>query len=431
MNISQEQTSKTVDSSTRPSSFVNHDRLNTRLADMAKIGATPAGGVNRAALTPEDGKAQLLLVQWATDLGLKVTRDAIGNLFLRLEGTQPDLSPVVSGSHIDTQPTGGKFDGIYGVLAALEAVEAIVASGGVVSRPVEVVAWVNEEGSRFAPSMMGSGVHAGLRSLEAALNLIDVDGVSVRDALQELEPLFESVAQRPLGLPFYRYVETHIEQGPVLERDDLAIGIVTGIQGKHTFRVTVNGEAAHSGTAPHKTRKDALLAAAGMITALSEAFVDPEDITRFTVGRLIVEPNAPSVVPQQVVFSIDLRHPDQEYLEQLGQVVPETCQRHAGPCDVHVERLYTAKPIAFDHQLQDDIEAAARALDLPHIRMLSSAGHDAGPIQSKFPAGMIFVPSVGGVTHNETEFTHPADLTRGTQVLADVLWSLSKEGVDA
>jgi len=425
MTMSEPHSLKQDGQSARPSSFVNHDRLNLRLYEMAKIGATPGGGVNRAALTPEDAQAQLQLAQWAIDLGMIVTRDAIGNLFLRLEGAQPDLLPIVSGSHIDSQPTGGKFDGIYGVIAALEAVQAIVESGVVVSRPVEVVAWVNEEGSRFAPSMMGSGVHAGLRSLDAALNLVDADGVSVRAALQQLAPLFESIPQRPLGMSFHCYVEAHIEQGPVLEQEGLSIGVVTGIQGKHTYLVTVTGEAAHAGTAPHKTRKDALLAAASMVTALSEGFVDPEDITRFTIGRFIVKPNAPSVVPQEVVFSIDLRHPDHERLEKLSAVVPEICNRLAGSCAVRVERMYTAAPIQFEQKLQKSIEVATRELGMSYRYMLSAAGHDAGPIQNKFPAGMVFVPSVSGITHNEAEFTHPEDLTNGAKVLADVLWSLS------
>ncbi len=427
MSMTEHQSLTQVDQSARPSNFVNHERLNARLSEMAKIGATPGGGVNRAALTPEDAKAQLQLARWATDLGLFVTRDAIGNLFLRLEGTRTDLSPVLSGSHIDSQPTGGKFDGIYGVIAALEAVQAIVESGCAVSRSVEVVAWVNEEGSRFAPSMMGSGVYAGLRSLDAALHLVDAEGVSVKAALQQLEPLFTSIPMRPMGLPIHRYIEAHIEQGPVLEKDGLEIGVVTGIQGKHTYKVTVTGEAAHAGTAPHKTRKDALLAAAGMVTALATELCDAQDITRFTVGRLNVYPNAPSVVPQEVVFSVDLRHPDRELLEQLSALVPEVCNRMAAPCSAHVERLYTAAPIEFDQRLQQNIEAAARDLGMTYRFMLSAAGHDAGPIQSKYPAGMIFVPSVSGITHNEAELTHPRDLTNGTQVLANVLWSLSME----
>ena len=427
MSMSEHQPLNPVDQSARPSNFVNHERLNTRLSEMAKIGATPSGGVNRAALTPEDAKAQLQLARWATDLGMFVTRDAIGNLFLRLEGAEPELLPVLSGSHIDSQPTGGKFDGIYGVIAALEAVQAIVESRCVVSRSIEVVAWVNEEGSRFAPSMMGSGVHAGLRSLDAALHLVDADGVSVKAALQQLEPLFSSIPMRSLGQPIHRYVEAHIEQGPVLEKEGLEIGVVTGIQGKHTYKVTVTGEAAHAGTAPHKTRKDALLAAAGMVTALATELYDVEDITRFTVGRLAVHPNAPSVVPQEVVFSVDLRHPDCERLEQLSALVPEVCNRMAAPCKVHVERLYTAAPIQFDLRLQENIEAAARDLGMTYRYMLSAAGHDAGPIQSKYPAGMIFVPSVSGITHNEAELTHPRDLTNGAKVLANVLWSLSME----
>ncbi|WP_353146481.1 M20 family metallo-hydrolase [Pollutimonas bauzanensis] len=411
--------------STSVSDHVSHQRLNDRITEMACLGATAQGGVNRQALSAEDAQAQILLTRWSTALGMMVSRDPIGNLFLRLEGADPSLSPVMTGSHMDTQPTGGRYDGIYGVMASLEAVQALQDAGFKPKRAIEVVAWVNEEGSRFAPSLMGSGVHAGARSLTEALALRDTAGVSVQEALQQIEPLLAHIPKRSLSSPAHCYVEAHIEQGPILEREGLSIGVVTGIQGKHTYRVTVIGDAAHAGTAPHRERKDALLAATAMVQSLSRTFFDEQDITRFTVGRFSVAPNAPSVVPNEVVFSIDLRHPNAEKLEQLSNQVSILCQDLAAPCSVHIERLYTSAPIEFSEPMQKIIAAAALQLNLPQRPILSAAGHDAGLMHRVCPTGMLFIPSIGGVTHNEAEFSRPEDLTSGARVLANVLAHLA------
>jgi len=409
----------------KASDKVDHGRINARLDEMAKIGATAGGGVNRQALSDEDAAAQKLLIAWGAEIGLEPSRDKIGNLFLRLEGTDPSLDPIMTGSHMDSQPTGGRYDGIYGVMASLEALCAIVDAGIKPAHPIELVSWVNEEGSRFAPSLMGSGVHAGTRSLAHALALVDADGISVAKAIEALEPVLGHVPLRPLGGKATCYVEAHIEQGPILERNGETIGIVTGIQGKHTYRVTVTGEAAHAGTAPHQERKDALVAAAHMILALVKAFEDPEDITRFTVGRFNVFPNAPSVVPQEVVFSIDLRHPDGARLIQMSNSIPEICADQAGTCSVHTTRLYEAAPIAFDEKIQKTIEDVTRGLSIRHRRMLSAAGHDAGLMQHVCPSGMVFIPCKDGITHNEAEYSHPADVTSGARVLADTLMILA------
>lgn len=409
----------------KASDKVDHQRINARLDEMAKIGATAGGGVNRQALSDEDAAAQSLLIAWGAEIGLEPSIDEIGNLFLTLAGTDPGLDPVMTGSHMDSQPTGGRYDGIYGVMASLEALHAIVDAGMKPARGIELVSWVNEEGSRFAPSLMGSGVHAGTRSLADALALRDADGVSVAEAIEAMEPVLGHVPRRPLGRQAACYVEAHIEQGPVLERNDETIGIVTGIQGKHTYRVTVTGEAAHAGTAPHKERKDALMAAARIVLALGREFEDPEDITRYTVGRFNVSPNAPSVVPREVVFSIDLRHPDGARLLRMSDSVQDICAGQAGPCTVRAVRLYEAAPIVFDDGIQDLIEKAAIGLSVPHRRMLSAAGHDAGLMQHACPSGMLFIPSKDGITHNEAEYSHPSDITEGARVLADVLARLA------
>ncbi|WP_459615993.1 M20 family metallo-hydrolase [Bordetella sp. 2513F-2] len=411
-----------------PSSYVDEARLSARLQEMARIGATPAGGVNRQALSAEDAQAQALLASWGVELGLAATRDPAGNLFLRHEGTRPELPPVLSGSHLDSQPTGGRYDGAYGVLAALEAVQAILEAGMRPPRAIEVVAWMNEEGSRFAPGMLGSAAYAGARSLDDTLSIVDADGVSIARALESVQAALPHVGRRPLGGRPHAYVEAHIEQGPELERAGLPVGVVTGIQGKYTFRVAVEGEAAHAGTSRRSDRRDALLAATAMVQALGHAMHDPEDIVKFTVGRFDVTPNAPSVVARRVVFSIDLRHPDTATLRALAGRVEPICRAHAGRCSVAVQCLSAADSLEFPMSMRKHVQAAASALGIGHLELPSAAGHDARYLHAVCPSAMLFVPSRGGITHNEAEYTAPADLATGTRVLADVLATLAQEG---
>jgi N-carbamoyl-L-amino-acid hydrolase len=415
----------TLNAQCYPSAWVSEARLYKRLMTMATFGATEKGGVNRQALSNEDVLAQQQLVRWGVALGLQPSLDPAGNLFLRLDGADTALDPVLSGSHLDSQPTGGKFDGVYGVLAALEAVEAIVQSGRKPRRSIEIVAWMNEEGSRFAPGMMGSAAFSGDRALDAILAVKDADGVPVGEALDGVKRMLDAVAVRALGAPLAAYVEAHIEQGPVLERENKVIGVVSGIQGKCTFRVRVSGEAAHAGTSTRAERKDALLSAVSMVHALAEHLHDAGDIVKFTVGRFTVLPNAPSVVASEVVFSIDLRHPDSTSLRMLADSVKPICQAHAGACAVEVESLSTAMPLEFPLAMREKIARAATRLDLPHRDILSTAGHDARYLHGVCPSGMIFVPSHLGLTHCEAESSKSADLADGARVLADVLADLA------
>jgi|HigsolmetaGSP11D_1036233.scaffolds.fasta_scaffold01620_6 amidase, hydantoinase/carbamoylase family len=410
----------------QPSAFVDEDRLAARIQAMARIGATPGGGVNRQALTPEDAQAQALLATWGAELGLHPSRDAAGNLFLRMEGSEGGPA-VLSGSHLDTQPTGGRYDGTYGVLAALEAVQAIRESGIVPRRPIDVVAWMNEEGSRFAPGMMGSATYAGARTLDEILGVRDASGTSVGQALAETAARLHHIPSRPLGGSAYAYVEAHIEQGPVLERKGIPLGVVTAIQGKHTFRVTVEGEAAHAGTTRRSERRDALLAACAMVNALVAALHDDEDIVKFTVGRFEVTPGAPSVVASRVVFSIDLRHPDSGRLRELSACVQPICASHAGPCGVTVQRLSAADSLAFPESMRQRLHKAADALGIAHLDLPSAAGHDARFLSSVCPSAMLFIPCRAGITHNEAEYASPADMATGARVLANVLAELSLE----
>lgn len=323
----------------RAALFVDERRLSERLAALARIGATPTGGVNRPALSAEDAQAQALMATWGHALELAPSRDEAGNFFLRLQGQEPQAAPVLSGSHLDSQPTGGHYDGVFGVVAALEAAQALREAGIRPRRSLDVVAWMNEEGSRFAPGMMGAAVFAGDRTLAQIASVCDAEGCTVADALQATATRLAHVPLRALGGPVHAYVEAHIEQGPVLDRLGIPVGVVTGIQGKHTFKVVVDGEAAHSGTSTRAERRDALLAALAMVQALAAELHDAQDLVKFTVGRFEVSPNAPSVVPSRVLFSIDLRHPDTDTLRRLSAAVEPLCQAHAGPCQVTVTRL--------------------------------------------------------------------------------------------
>lgn len=413
---------------------VNAQRLEERLASLARIGATPAGGVNRQALSREDALAQAEMARWGQALGLRASRDAAGNFFLQLQGQAPDAAPVLSGSHLDSQPQGGRFDGVFGVVAAFEAVQAILEAGCKPVRSVVVVAWMNEEGSRFAPGMMGSAVFAGARSQAAIEAATDAQGVSVKTALAQtnawLDELQQTgqcppIAKVATGMPVHRYIEAHIEQGPLLERAQYSVGVVTGIQGKHTWRISVHGEQAHAGTALRAERKDALWAALDMVQALRAAFEDSGDITKFTVGRFELSPNAPSVVPASVVFSIDLRHPDSEELARMAALVAPVCIAQRGPCEVVVEPLSSADSLVFPAAMQALLEAQAERAGVCSMRLASAAGHDARYLHGITPSGMLFAPCHLGITHNEAEFARTEDLYKTTQVLANALQALA------
>jgi N-carbamoyl-L-amino-acid hydrolase len=286
---------------------------------------------------------------------------------------------------------------------------------------------MNEEGSRFAPGMMGSEAFSGLRPLDAILAVRDPAGIAVRDALAFMANEFPALPCRPLGLPVFAYVEAHIEQAPLLDRARVPIGVVTGIQGKRTFRVTVEGEEAHAGTAPLAERKDALLAATAMVQQLHALCAATDDVVKFTIGRFTVSPNAPSVVPGKVSFSIDLRHPDTDMLTRLGDRFAGICEAARGPCAVTIEELVNVPSIAFPEAMRARIRNAATLLGHEALDLLSAAGHDARQLHELAPTGMIFVPCRDGVSHNEAECAEPADLAAGAQVLAAVLAELAAD----
>ena len=407
-------------------SQINQARLWERHERLAEIGATGRGGVNRQALSKEEILARKQLREWGSVIGLVPYSDAIGNFFLRYPGENGDLAPVVTGSHIDTQPTGGRFDGSFGVLAAIEVIEAMHATGYRPHRSVELVAWTNEEGSRFAPGMMGSAVFRGQRELDAMLAIRDSDGVSVGESVAAIRSAESEVCERPLGFSLAAYIEAHIEQGPILELQRKVIGVVSGIQGKRVFRVTVDGEENHAGTSPRAMRKDALVAAVNMIGALHDAIYDSEDVVKFTVGRFEVRPNAPSVVPAAVHFSIDLRHPDDAVLQRLGDSIEPVCTQHQGPCTVAVKELSNDPALEFPVAVRDTIRAIAKDLSISYLDMPSAAGHDARHINYLCPTGMIFIPCEGGISHNEAESCEAEHLFEGARVLAGTVMRLAE-----
>ena len=386
---------------------VDQNRHWDRLMQMARIGAIPGDGVNRPCLSPLDREARRLLIGWATELGLTVSVDPMGNLFLRHEGTDPEAAPVLTGSHMDSQPMGGRFDGIWGVLAGLEAVQAIRDSGATTRHPIEVVAWTNEEGGRFAPGCMGSMAWAGHSPADTWDAVVDSEGVTFARALAEQREAEADLPQRPLGpgAQPVAYLEAHIEQGPRLEAEGYDIGVVTGIQGSRWFLVELRGESAHAGTAPLGLRKDAVQDMVRAINALNTLMTDPEDILRFTVARIEVTPNTSNSVAELVRFTIDFRHPDKDVLLMNGDAIDDTIRSAVKNCEVTVTERFHALPVDFDTGVLDTVEAAAQAQGLRALRMPSGAFHDAQFMVPVCPTGMIFVPSHKGISHNPAEYS--------------------------
>ncbi len=417
--------SQSAKPSSRVAQAVDQGRLWQRHVEMARHGGLPKGGVNRQALSAEDIAARRQLCDWAGQRGFPVFTDEIGNLFVHRPGKDDNAAPVMSGSHMDSQPTGGRYDGMYGVLAAFEALEALDDAGVKTRRPIEAVAWTNEEGSRFQPGTMGSAVFVGAKTMADVIDTVDSAGVRLGDALLSTLAAMPKVTRRPFGTPVASYVEAHIEQGPRLEIAGKPIGVVTGIQGSRWFQVDVTGEEAHAGTTPLAIRKDALRAALRMVDALQQLMADPTDTVRFTVGRFEVSPGSPNTVPGHVLFTVDFRHPEEEALVRLGDQVAALCQKLAGPCTVTVRETTRNPPTWFDRKVIDLVARAAGELNLPATEIFSGAGHDARYLAPICPSGMIFVPCERGISHNEAENATPEDLAAGARVLAKVLTELA------
>ena len=393
---------------------IDGKRLWQSLMDLAQIGATPKGGVRRLTLTDEDRRARDLFCRWAREAGLAVEVDGIGNLFARRAGTDPSLPPVAMGSHLDSQPSGGKFDGAYGVMAGLEVLRTLNDAGIRTRAPMEVVSWTNEEGSRFTPVLMGSGVFSGVFTLEHVRAQQDLDGVSVGDALESIGYAGSARAHR-LGA----YFEAHIEQGPVLENEGKTIGVVLGALGQRWYDVTVTGQDAHAGPTPMELRQDALIGASRLVLEVNRIAREFPDYARGTVGFLQVRPNSRNVIPGEVRTTVDFRNARAPTLDAMCEELKRSATAIERECRVAIdlrENVYF-KPCEFDPVLVGHVRAAAAALGQSHRDIVSGAGHDAVSIARIAPAAMVFVPCAGGISHNEIESATPADLAAGCDVL--------------
>lgn len=407
---------------------VNGARLWQSLMELAEIGATPRGGVCRLALSDLDRQGRDLVVQWGRAAGLAVTVDRIGNVFMRRAGRNPALPPVAAGSHIDTQPTGGKFDGNYGVLAALEVVRTLDDHGIETEAPLEVAFWTNEEGSRFVPVMMGSGVFAGAFTLEHAYAQRDTAGRTVREELERICYLGDEV---PGAHPLGAYFEAHIEQGPVLEDAGTTIGVVEGVLAIRWFDCTVTGMEAHAGPTPMALRRDAMQPAARLMQEVVASALRHGPHGRGTVGMVHVHPNSRNVIPGEVKFSIDLRNASDALVDlQVAEVkaCAQALAKETGLA-IRIEQVSSYPAQRFDAACVEAIGAAAQRLGLSHMPAVSGAGHDAVYTARLAPTGMIFIPCKDGISHNEIESATPEHVEAGANVLLQVM--LGRAGVTA
>jgi N-carbamoyl-L-amino-acid hydrolase len=394
---------------------IDAERLWDSLMQMAKIGATPKGGVKRLTLTDPDRQGRDLFVSWCKAAGLGVSVDGVGNIFARRHGRNDGLPPVVSGSHLDTQPSGGRFDGCFGVMAVLEVARTLNDCGIETDSPFEVAMWTNEEGSRFLPVMGASGAFAGVHKVDEILSARDVDGVAFGDALRAIG----YAGAAPVGgRTLAAYFEAHIEQGPILENTGNTIGVVTGALGQRWFEVTAGGMDAHAGPTPMHLRRDALLGASYLIQEVNRLAKATEH-SRGTVGMILNRPNSRNVVPGDTVFSVDFRDTDLAGLDRMEQglraAAAGIAAEHA--LDIDIRQTVFFPPCRFDQACVAAVRAGAERLGYRHMDIVSGAGHDAVYIARVAPTAMIFVPCEGGISHNEIENAKPEDVAAGCNVL--------------
>lgn len=407
---------------------INGERLWASLMELAQIGATPKGGVCRLTLTDLDKQGRDLVTRWAREAGMTVTIDKIGNGFMRRPGRNNSLPPIMTGSHIDTQPTGGKFDGNYGVLAGIEVVRTLNDHGIETEAPIEVAFWTNEEGSRFVPVMMGSGVFAKAFTLEHAYAATDTEGKTVKGELERIGYIGD---QEPGDHPIGAYFETHIEQGPVLEDNDKTIGVVSGVLGIRWFDCTVTGMEAHAGPTPMALRKDALLAATRIMQDVVAAAHRHPPHGRGTVGMVQVFPNSRNVIPGRVKFSIDLRNSTDALVDAMAAEVKafadQVAKEHG--VQVHIEMVSSYPAQLFQPECVEAVGRAAAKLGYSHMPAVSGAGHDAVYMAKLAPSGMIFIPCKDGISHNEIEDAKPEHIEAGCNVLLHAM--LERAGLGA
>ena len=395
---------------------VNGARLWVSLMEMAKIGATPAGGVNRLTLTDLDKQSRDLFSKWCQDAGCTVTVDRLGSLFARRPGTDNSLPPVMVGSHLDTQPTGGKFDGALGVMAALEVVRTLNDLDIKTKHPIEIANWTNEEGARFAPAMTASGVFAGVLTLEQALAIRDVDGKEIG---AELDRIGYAGSAPVGGRPVHAFLELHIEQGPILEEEGIDIGVVTAANGQKWYEITLTGVESHAGPTPMKRRKDALLGAARVIELVNRIGHDHDPAACATVGMVQVHPNSRNVIPGRVFLTVDFRHPEGDKLISMDAALRKGLAEIASATVLSHEIAMVANfpPQPFEASCVQAVRNAANRLGYKTREITSGAGHDAVYMARVCPTAMVFTPCVDGISHNEAEDMKPEWASAGADVL--------------
>jgi N-carbamoyl-L-amino-acid hydrolase len=394
---------------------VDGGRLWESLMEMARIGATSRGGVRRLALTEQDRAARELFRSWCAEEDCEVSVDRIGNLFARRQGSDSARPPVVIGSHLDSQPTGGKFDGAYGVLAGLEVIRRLNELEFATQAPLEVAVWTNEEGARFAPAMLGSGAFAGVFDLDDALGRTDAEGTSVREALDRIGYAGPTDVG---GRSFSAHFELHIEQGPVLEQESVAVGVVTGVQGIRWYDLELEGAEAHAGPTPMHLRRDPVPVAARALEAIFEIARQRGPAARATVGQISSEPSSRNTVPRWIRASVDFRHPEAPVLDEMEVELRSLSQTlGGGGVRAGLTRVWASDPVCFDPGCVAAVRRAAQRLGHSHLDIVSGAGHDSVYLARVAPTAMIFVPCEGGISHNEAENAREEDIAAGADVL--------------
>jgi N-carbamoyl-L-amino-acid hydrolase len=395
---------------------INGERLWASVMDMAKIGPGVKGGNRRLTLTDVDREGRDLFKSWAEGAGCKVAVDTMGNMFARRDGTDPLALPVMVGSHLDTQPTGGKFDGVLGVLSGLEIVRTLNDLGIKTKHPIEVVNWTNEEGSRYAPAMIASGVFAGVYTEDYAYGLKDAEGKELGEELKRIG----YVGREPVGKrPLKAFFEFHIEQGPILEAEGVDIGVVTHGQGQRWFDVTITGFESHAGTTPMPRRRDALLGAARLVQAVNEIALAHPPHAVSTVGVLNPYPGSRNVIPGAVSMTVDFRHPSDTTLSAMKEALSAAIDKICAELKLtaEVKEVFYYPPVEFDRDCVATVRRAAERLGYSHRDIVSGAGHDACYVARVAPTSMVFCPCVDGISHNEEEDIKPEWATAGADVL--------------
>lgn len=406
--------------------LINGERLKQSLETFAEFGKTPNNGVTRLSLSEEDKQARDYLRSCFEELGLTVKIDDIGNMYGTLEGTE-NKPPIVIGSHMDSVKRGGRFDGILGVLAGLEVVRTLVDNGIKPKIPVTVMNVTNEEGARFEPSMMSSGILSGKFDKDEMFAKTDVDGITFGDAIKQIG--YDGDEENRLK-EATAFLELHIEQGPILEKEALSIGVVECVVGMVCYDIEVLGESDHAGTTPMGMRRDALFATNNIITELRERLSKIDDELVFTMGRINAYPNIHTVIPNRVVFSLEARHQDPEAIKKVEEIIHDITKSQGAlkeGCEVRIKKLWDRDTVWFDEKLCKLLDDSAKKLGYPYKRMVSGAGHDAQFIQSIVPSAMLFVPSINGKSHDEDELTTWEDCEKGVNVLLDTVLTLISE----